>query len=237
MVQQTPGFGEPDSIESPPQEGSDSVAEQRPDEQEPDPASSHDDTQGGALAREEAFIDELRQTIDLYYQTDLGTQVRRGKTRLAELGIMPGGTGHGTYGYDFNPEGRRRVVNEVEAAIVLRVFTEFDEDKTIRSITQELNDEGVSSKQGKRWRPAMVLNMLRNESYVGVSYYGKTRTLRGPDGALTKVSTDRSDWIRITGFSPPLVPEELFWRVQVKLSRAGTRALVGGGIMQTLRSA
>ena len=235
MVEKTPGFGEPDSNESSPQEGPDSAPQQRPDDQEPVGAGSQDASQDGALSREAVLAREIRKAV--MFQAELGEQVRRGKAALAQSGVMPGGTGPGTYGYDFNPEERRRVVNEVEAAIVLRVFGDFDEGKTVRSITQELNDEGVSSKQGKRWRPAMVLNLLRNESYVGVSYYGKTRTVRGPYGALTKVSTDRSDWIRITGFSPPLVPEELFWRVQAKLSRAETRALVGGGIMQTLRSA
>jgi len=155
----------------------------------------------------------------------MGKRVRRGKAALAQSGVMPGGTGRGTYGYDFNPQERRRMVNEVEALVVLRVYTEFNEGKTIRAIAQGLNDEGVPSKQGNRWSSTMVLNMLRNESYVGFTYYGKTRTVRGPDGTETRVSTDRSEWIRIDGYSPPLVPEELFWRVQARLRERKTRVL------------
>ena len=225
MVKKPPGFGEPDSTESSPQEDSDSDSEQRPDEQEPDAAGSQGAAQEGALSREAAFAHGIHEAMVQYYRADMGERVRRGKAALAQSGVMPGGTGRGTYGYDFNPQERRRMVNEVEALVVRRVYTEFDEGKTIRAIAQGLNDEGVPSKQGNRWSSTMVLNMLRDESYVGLTYYGKTRTVRGPAGAVTKVTTDRSDWIRITGFSPPLVPEALFWRVQDKLRERKTRVL------------
>ena len=225
MANESPGGFDAESTDPTPGQGRDPAPEQPSNEQEPAASGSQDAAKEGALSREAAFTREVHKEFVLRYQADLGERVRRGKAELAQSGIMPGGTGRVTYGFDFNSQERRRVVNEVEALVVLRVFTEFDEGKTVRAIAQGLNDQGVPSKQGNRWSSTMVLNMLRNQSYVGLDHYGKTRTVRGPAGAVTKVSTDRSEWIRIPEFSPQIVPEDLFWRVQAKLRERKTRVL------------
>ena len=146
-----------------------------------------------------------------------GDLVRNAQEARARSGFMPVGTGHGIYGFDYDRHLRRRVVNEAEAEVVLWVFQAFDAGETVSQIARRLNDQGVPSKRGMRWGYSVVLNMLRNESYVGVDYYGKSRTVRTPDGAALKVPAQRAEWVPITGFTPPLVPEELFERVQSKL--------------------
>ena len=193
------------------------------------PDSAAEQHSEGALAPKARDVLGLHKAAALAFQAEMGERVRRGKAELAELGYMPVGTGHGVYGYDLKLGERRRVVNEVEAQVVLRVFTEFDGGVKVSEIVRRLNEEGVPSKRGMRWGNAVVLNMLGNESYLGVDYYGKTRTVRGPDGAAAKVTAARSEWIRITGFSPPLVLEELFWRVQTRLWEWRTRPPKVGG--------
>lgn len=225
MANKSPGGFDADSTDPSSGEGPDSGPEEPSNEQQPDAAGSQDAAQEGALSREAAFMSEVHKEIGLFFQAELGERVRRGKAALAQSGVMPGGTGHGVYGYGPKPQEGRRVVNEVEAPVVLRLFTEFDDGEKIGGIAQRLNDEGVPSKRGMKWGYAVVLKMLRNESYIGVDYYGKTRTVRGPGGEVTKVPAGRREWIRMTGFSPPLVPEDLFWRVQAKLRERTTRVL------------
>ena len=146
-----------------------------------------------------------------------GDLVRSAQEARARSGSMPVGTGHGIYGFDYDRELGRRVVNEAEAEVVLWVFETFDAGETVSRIARRLNDQAIPSKRGMKWRYAVVLSMLRNRSYVGVDYYGKTRTMRTPDGEVFKVPTQAAEWVRVRGFTPPLVPEDLFERVQSRL--------------------
>ncbi len=146
-----------------------------------------------------------------------GDLVRFAQEARARSGSMPVGTGHGIYGFDYDRELGRRVVNSAEAKVVLWVFETFDAGETVSRIARRLNDQAIPSKRGMRWGYAVVLSMLRNRSYLGVDYYGKTRTMRTPDGEVFKVPTQAAEWVRVTGFTPPLVPEELFERVQSRL--------------------
>ena len=172
-----------------------------------------------------AFLREMLDGAAVFFQVDHSERVWSGKAELAKSGVMPGGTGHGAYGYNRQTEDGRRVVNEAEARIVLRIFTEFDHGEEIGKIVRRLNDEGVPSKRGMKWGYAVVRSILQNETYIGMDYYGKTRTVRGRDGGVIKVSVAKEDCIRIAGFSPPIVPEPLFWRVQAKLRELKTRVL------------
>ena len=45
-----------------------------------------------------------------------------GKAAVAKSGRLPNGTGSGLYGYDYDPALKIRVINEVEAAVVRRMF-------------------------------------------------------------------------------------------------------------------
>ena len=147
----------------------------------------------------------------------VSVRTRRGKEAAALRGLMPCGVGLGICGYDYSPELRCRVVNEDEAVVVLRIFREFADGRTRYAIARQLNADGVPSKRGGSWGYAVLTNMLGNESYVGVDYYGKTRTIRGSDGIPKKVWVPRRDWIEIRGFTPPLVPELVFYRAQERL--------------------
>ena len=63
--------------------------------------------------------------------------------------------------------------------------------------------------------------MLSNPAYIGVDYYGKTRSIGGPRGASKRVAAPREEWIEIRGFTPALISEALYQKVQERL--AGSR--------------
>ena len=141
----------------------------------------------------------------------------RGKDCAARSGRMPTGMWVQPYGYDLDPETKKRVVNEVEAEVVVRVFSLYAEGVHMHRIVNKLNAEGVRTKTGEAWSRVALHRMLCNTSYIGVDYYGKTRSVGGHRGGGKQVATPREEWIEIRGLTPALISETLFQTVQGRL--------------------
>ena len=92
-----------------------------------------------------------------------------------------------------------------------------------RRIARILASEGIATKKSGHWTDTRVLKMLRNESYAGVDFYWQTScpTVRGRRGKQT--ARPREEWIRIEGFSPPIISAALFAEVQEGLTMGGER--------------
>ena len=145
----------------------------------------------------------------------------RGKDFAARSGRMPTGMRVQPYGYDLDPDTRQRVVNKVEATVVVRVYGLYAEGWSMHRIVRMLNAEGVRTKTGKGWSRVGLHRMLSNTSYIGVDYYGNTRSVGGHRGTSERVAAPREEWIEIRGFMPALISETLFQKVQERL--AGSR--------------
>ena len=141
----------------------------------------------------------------------------RGKDTAARSGRMPTGIRVQPYGYDLDPETKKRVVNEVEAEVVVRVFSLYAEGLNMHGIVKMLNAAGVRTKTAKAWSRAGLHRMLSNTTYIGVDYYGKTSSVRGHRGGGKQVAKPRVDWIEISGYTPALISETRFQTVQGRL--------------------
>jgi site-specific DNA recombinase len=102
--------------------------------------------------------------------------------RLAQGQLMR--SGYNTFGYDYLRKSPgsppRMIVNEREAAIVRRVFETYGGTQIgLKKIAQQLEEEGVLTKTGKKlWRRSFLKTMLSNETYLGTRYFNKLRTIR-----------------------------------------------------------
>ena len=144
--------------------------------------------------------------------------------RLSQGQLMGAGTNTFGYGYIRKSQGTlpRMVVNEREATIVRRVFETYaDTQIGLDKIAQHLEEEGVSTKKGRKlWRRSFLKAMLENETYLGTKYYNKMRTIReyanpiyGIEHSTKKsVPRDREHWVGIP--VPQIISRELFDRVQ-----------------------
>ena len=162
----------------------------------------------------------LRFVLGLFEQqwlVNLRERAIRGKDAAARSGRMPTGLRVQPYGYDLDPETKKRVVNAVEAEVVVRVFSLYAEGWDIYRIVKMLNGEGVRTKMGKAWSRVGLHRMLSNSSYIGVDYYGKTRSVGVHLGGGKQVATPREEWIEIRGHTPALISETLFQTVQGRL--------------------
>jgi site-specific DNA recombinase len=113
----------------------------------------------------------IEQHGDAQHRFKLSADVRRGKRAVAERGDWQGPV---PFGYVVNKENRRlELANPLEVELVRRMFREYLEGRSLRSIALRFNDEGLASLNGGRlWYATGIRVKLRNPAYVGVHRWG-----------------------------------------------------------------
>ncbi|MRN44647.1 MULTISPECIES: recombinase family protein [unclassified Brucella] len=150
----------------------------------------------------------LKGTMGALYIKDLADKTRRGLRGRIEDGKSGGGL---SYGYDvvrqFDQAGEasrgERAVNEAEANVVRRIFTDYLEGKSSRAIAMTLNSEGVPGPQGSEWGPSTIhgnpkrgTGILNNELYIGKLVWNRLRYIKDPDtGKRVSRPNPESEWI------------------------------------------
>jgi len=110
-------------------------------------------------------------------------------------------------------------INEVEAAIVRRIYREYLAGITITRICRGLEDDGIPTKLGKKkWRVSVIRSILTNEKYTGDAVLGKTFK---PD-VLSKYrqkNTGQAPMYYAEGTHPAIIDKEMFEMVKVEMQR------------------
>ena len=78
-------------------------------------------------------------------------------------------------GYDQSKDGEW-IINEEQAVIVCYIFDRFLQGISANRIARELNESGRRTVNGNLWRADGILDILRNEKYVGDLLMQKTYT-------------------------------------------------------------
>jgi site-specific DNA recombinase len=193
----------------------------------------------------------LHGMMDEQFLVSLAEKVHRGQEGRALKGLQPGGkcfgyrnvpiedpTRSAKYGR-FAVSGVKLEVDEEQAAIVRGVFEMYANGESLSEIAKTLNAEGVQAPQPPRtrqlraWCPSSIREMLRNERYRGVFVWNRTRKERNPEtGRKTSRPRPESDWMRVEVPEWRIVSEDLWERVQSRISfvngRFGSYMTVGG---------
>ena len=179
---------------------------------------AHADEMGYGIAADCVCQDEAAGAdgVRLSYSDQLSLRTRTGQRYSARQNIYPGGPGQ-LFGYDYDPDTRVRKINVSEADIVRQVFTDAAAGVAVPDIVDNLNKVGAPTKKELAWNRRAVRRMLCNSSYIGKDFYGKTETLRSYDGRRISVKRPKELWIELTGFTPAIVPEIIFGRVQGRM--------------------
>lgn len=110
-----------------------------------------------ALAQEESQAISMNQRLSIVKRMELGEYV----------------DSNAPYGYRL--VNKELVVYEPEAAIVRNIFTLYLHGFSTTEIARELSKLKIPTKTGKEnWRPTRVAYILKNERYIGDSFYQKT---------------------------------------------------------------
>ena len=101
--------------------------------------------------------------MNQYYSEELSQKSKRGLRETRMKGLFPGGWIN--YGYDV--VDRKVVINETEAKIAQRIFTEYANGKRLLTLAEELKADGIVNKKGVPFSPESMYYMLHLERYAG----------------------------------------------------------------------
>ena len=170
---------------------------------------------------EDRLVQYVEGYVALKERKQIMERTTRGKIATARAGRMP--VGASLFGYDYDKVTKTRTINEREAAVVRRIFEMSAAGDGVRRIRSTLVREGIATKKGGQWTRQRIFKMLKNESYMGVTYYGCTGRRTIPGGRGQQVPRPREEWTHIEGFTPPIISAELFEEVQQGLTTGRKR--------------
>jgi site-specific DNA recombinase len=179
----------------------------------------------------EGKVDELhiglKGTMNALFLKDLASKIRRGQRGRIMSGFSAGGL---SYGYkvvrELDDEGNfirgKRSVNDEEAAVVRRIFTEYASGKSPRRIAAELNADRIPSPRGGQWNASTINGhrgrrngILQNELYKGLLIHNRVRMVKDPDtGRRISRVNHQGEWVSIEVPELRIVSDELWGSVQ-----------------------
>jgi site-specific DNA recombinase len=129
-------------------------------------------------------------------------------------------------GYDTDPLNKgKRIVNEVEADLVKRIFEMYNEGQSLSSIADQLTKENIRRKEGHsmnlrhikegRWTIDSIQNLLKNHAYIGIRVVNAKNKDEDPSRlkAYQQYHLVPASWSAI-------IDEKLFSKVQKRLEEA-----------------
>ena len=170
-----------------------------------------------------SFAEYEREKIKLRLMLGKRARAQRGK-------VVPS---RAPYGYRYDPEAGMLEIDPAEAEVVRKIFEWAALERlTAHRIAQRLTDMGVPTPAQKHgltrassyrghWHSTAVSTIVRNTTYKGDWYYGKTRQRR-IDGVHHKQRLPLESAIRVA--VPPIVTPELWQLANEALDASRARA-------------
>lgn len=168
---------------------------------------------------------QFKTLINDWYSKDISRKVKSGVWARKEKGLYL--SSRAPYGYNKSKENKNQlVINKEQAKIVKLIFQKYDEGETQMYIANFLkekkalapssyNDRGILIKNVYNWNSA-VGKILKNKVYLGHTEYGKRINLSYKSEKVKYIP--REEWKIVHNTHEPIIDEELFKRVQRKLS-------------------
>ena len=98
-------------------------------------------------------------------RTLIGARVMSGKAEQAKAGEFNGSPVPFGYAADWS-------IIEDEAAIVRRIFSEFNAGRAFNAIAHGLQADGIKTRSGATWQHPQVKHIIRNGTYAGLRQWG-----------------------------------------------------------------
>lgn len=148
-----------------------------------------------ADAAQAEFIDVVRRHAAYLERSRHRERTVRGMDAVALGGRMPTGSHAQPFGYRLDADAMKRVYDEAEAPVVVRVFDIYAEGLSVARIAEKFNAEGVKTRTGKPWTSVVIRRMLSNTSYMGLDTTGKHEAL----AEVSALPNRRSNGLRSGG--------------------------------------
>ncbi|MGH6792665.1 MAG: recombinase family protein [Methyloceanibacter sp.] len=180
----------------------------------------------------------LKGTMNALFLKDLAQKTRRGLEGRVRKGKSGGGL---CFGYDVmrqvDADGEairgERGINDTEAAIVRRIFTEFANGRSPRAIAQALNKERIPGPLGRSWGPSTIYGnwqrgtgILNNELYVGRLVWNRQQFVKDPNtGRRQARPNPENKWVVEPVPQLRIVDDDLWQRVKERQQQTRSRII------------
>lgn len=181
---------------------------------------------------------QIRGAVAEYERTLIAERMRRGRLRKLQAGLLLPWT-RVPYGYRVSLDRPRDPagvwIDPVEGAVIRQLFAHYlEESSTLLAVVKSFQQQGIRSPRGNaQWNASTLRWLLSNPVYTGQVYIGRTRSRPaqgrrsaleplGPHGMTLQI-TPLAQWTHVATI-PPLVSQEQFDQVQVKLRESRQRA-------------
>jgi site-specific DNA recombinase len=162
---------------------------------------------------ESMLMYNIQGSIAQYNKAKIHANSKRGRIQKAKKGEIP--AFKRMFGYSYNKDTDKLEINEEEQEVFnLIVDMLLKENLSCNQIAKELSKRGISAPLKNAWYQNTITRMLRNESYCGTYYYGKTKVVQ-QEGKKIQVPKPKEEWIAIS--IPPLLDLSTFQLIQDKI--------------------
>ncbi|MDQ0174229.1 recombinase family protein [Bacillus chungangensis] len=174
---------------------------------------------------------QMRGAIAEFEKAKINERMSGGRRRKAREGKVV--KDPNIYGYSYDKENARLIINEKEAEVVKIVFDLFTKPnhlvKGINGIAHYLTDRKIPTKRGVGvWHRQVVRQMLMNEVYTGHFYHNRWNTEgmlgnkhKPKEERVPMTERPRDEWIEIE--CPVIINEEIFSQAQKLLKESRRR--------------
>ncbi len=184
-----------------------------------------------ATTPEEKVVQSMEGIFHEWDRIRTVEKFRRGKLFKVKSGKLLGY--NPSYGYNYIPKTKDHngyfVINQAETEIVRKIFSWIGNDGySIRKVIKKLYELKIYPKKQKRdfWTKGPIMRLLKNETYIGRHFYNKTESVvpkkpKDTNGGYKKIKKSsrkerpKDQWILYK--CPPIINEELFYKVQKQL--------------------
>ena len=152
-------------------------------------------TESIADGPEGIILESMLEGMAEYYSAELAQKVNRGMRENALKARSNGGTI--PLGYRLDEEHRLKI-DPLTAPVVREVFQRYADGENLRTIIRSLNERGIRTSRNYPFQHSSFNTMLKNRKYIGEYHY---KDVVIPDAV------------------PPIIPKELFERVQERMKK------------------
>ena len=162
------------------------------------------------------LLEGVIESIDEFYSTNLGQDIKRGMRENAQRGFFNGSRPpYGFHKVAIKDGARTRYKLEpdhegsVAVQVIRRIFDMALRDVGCKEIAKALNGEGIRTAAGQRWGRTTVHKVLTNEAYCGTLVWG------GRPGHPAIHSSDPP--VRVENAWSAIIDKDVFQQVQRKM--------------------
>ena len=142
------------------------------------------------------ILESLLEGYAEFYSAELSEKIHRGQKENALKGKNNGGGI--PLGYALDKQTQKLVIDPETAPLVVEIFTRYADGETVRSMIEDFNARGLTTRKGKPFSMSSFNAPLKNRKYIGEYRYQD---------------------VVIPGGVPVIVPEELFCCVRQRMEK------------------